>query len=357
MSDQSEVTIKHQSVGVVVPAYRGGPALRDVLTEICQLQPFDTATGMTASISEIIIVCDNPGLVASGPDSLETLASVDKRINIVWLSKNFGQHAATVAGIASSNSDWLVTLDEDGQHDPAYIPNLLRQALSDRSSIVYARPSEPPPHGFARNAASKSVKKAFGLISGTSAQFNSFRLVEGSLARAIAAYVGPNVYLDVALLWALGPPTYCPVPMRSEHSESGYSYRSLLSHFWRLVLSSGTRPLRLIAALGVLLAFSGAAVATVVAYLKLTGNYDAPGWASLMIVLLFIGGSLLVAIAILAEYVGYAVGIVMGKPLYLIANDPSRRAWARVPAPPPTPSSPDAGSTDSTAPDGSRIQV
>ena len=56
----------------------------------------------------------------------------------VWLSRNFGQHAATLAGMASSGGDWIVTMDEDGQHDPAYIGAMLDVALAEQASVVYA---------------------------------------------------------------------------------------------------------------------------------------------------------------------------------------------------------------------------
>lgn len=320
------VPMRHQSVAVVVPVYRGGIGLTQVVNEICMLTEIEVLEHVDAAISEIVLVCDNPSLANDSGEGLQQLGSVDSRIRIVWLSRNFGQHPATVAGIASTNADWIVTMDEDGQHNPVFIPDMLRKAQSQYSSLVYANPTEGPPHGVVRNVASRSAKRIFGLITGTHVQFNSFRLMEGAIARSVAAYVGADVYLDVALLWALGPPAYCPVPMRSEASKSAYSYRRLLSHFWRLVLSTGTRPLRLVAGLGALMATLGLIAAIFVVYSKLIGAYDSPGWASVMITVILVGGALLVAIAVLAEYVGYAVGIVMGKPLYVIAHDPSQRA-------------------------------
>ena len=70
-------------------------------------------------------------------------------VRSVWLSRNFGQHAATLAGMASSGGDWIVTLDEDGQHDPSYIGAMLDVALDEQASVVYARPVNPAPHGGA----------------------------------------------------------------------------------------------------------------------------------------------------------------------------------------------------------------
>ncbi len=83
------------------------------------------------------------------------------------------------------------------------------------------------------------------------ADFSSYRLVVGEVGRSVAAYAGPGIYLDVAISWVARRIVTCPVEMRDEGDRpSGYSLRSLVSHFWRLVLSSGTRPLRWVSVLG-----------------------------------------------------------------------------------------------------------
>ena len=77
--------------------------------------------------------------------------------------------------------------------------------------------------------------------------FHSYRLVLGEVGRSVAAYAGAGVYLDVALGWVAGTAATCPVRLRAEGDRpSGYSLRRLLSHFWRMVLTSGTRLLRLV---------------------------------------------------------------------------------------------------------------
>jgi hypothetical protein len=117
--------------------------------------------------------------------------------------------------------------------------------------------------------------------------------------------------------------------MRAESAGSSYSTRQLLSHFWRMVLSTGTRPLRLIAAAGVIVAFVGLVVAVVVAERRLSGAFPAPGWTSVMVALLILGGGLFITLAVLAEYVGFAVRNSIGKPLYVKAEHVDARAlWA-----------------------------
>jgi glycosyltransferase involved in cell wall biosynthesis len=243
----------------------------------------------------------------------------------VWLSRNFGQHPATIAGMASSGGEWIVTMDEDGQHDPGDIGSLLDAALRDEAKLVYAAPTNRAPHTAFRRLTSRSSKKVINVLSGgaDATVFHSYRLVLGEIGRSVAAYAGQGVYLDVALSWVAGSPTTAPVVLRDEgERQSGYAPRTLASHFWRMVLTSGTRGLRLVALLGVACAILGVLLAAWLAIGKVAGNDVIQGWTSLMIVILLCAGALLFSLGVVAEYIGVAVNMALGKPLYLIVSDP-----------------------------------
>ncbi len=243
----------------------------------------------------------------------------------MWLSRNFGQHAATLAGIAASGGEWVVTMDEDGQHDPGAIGALLDTAMAEQADVVYARPTNEPPHGLVRNAASRGAKWLVERLAkgAPAAEFNSYRLVLGEVARSVAAYAGPGIYLDVAIAWVARRVTTSPVEMRAEGDRpSGYDVRSLVSHFWRLVLSSGTRPLRWVSALGAAAVLLAPLVAVALIIGRAVGSWEAPGWTSTMILLMVATGVILFSLGVIAEYVGMAVNRAMGKPLYLPVRDP-----------------------------------
>jgi undecaprenyl-phosphate 4-deoxy-4-formamido-L-arabinose transferase len=246
-------------------------------------------------------------------------------VRAVWLSRNFGQHAATLAGMASSGGEWVATLDEDGQHDPAALGSMLDTALHQQAGVVYALPTNDPPHGVVRNLASRAAKWMVDrLVAGGAPRlFNSYRFMLGEVARGVGAYAGAGVYLDVALGWIAGDVATCPVELRQEgRSGSGYTMRTLASHFWRMVLTSGTRLLRLVSVLGVLFAAVGVVVAVILAVDRLTGPAVVQGWTSVMVVVLLAAGAILFSLGIVAEYLGVAVNMAMGKPLYLITSDP-----------------------------------
>lgn len=320
-------------VSIVVPVYQGERTLPTLLAEIePMVQEFRTPDGHRARVSEVVLSHDN------GPDAsdrvIRELAAVHHFLKPVWLSRNFGQHAATLAGIASTGGDWVVTLDEDGQHDPAFIPSMLDTALRERAQVVYASPENVAPHGAVRNAASKGAKrvleKVFG--GGDASVFNSYRLILGEVGRSVAAYSGTGVYLDVALSWIANSIVTSPVMLRSEGDRSsGYSYRSLLAHFWRMVLTSGTRGLRLVTITGALFALFGVLFAIYLTISRLAGGaIEEEGWTSIMVLLSLATGMILVSLGIVAEYLGVAVNMALGKPAYLIVRDPAAGPLGRL---------------------------
>jgi glycosyltransferase involved in cell wall biosynthesis len=311
-------------ISVVIPVYAGRTTLPAVVREIKGLtEPFVTKDGHLAQVTELFLVHDH------GPDgSDEIIRELTRELDFVrpvWLSRNFGQHAATLAGMSSSGGDWVVTMDEDGQHDPAYIGAMLDRAMSEQSSVVYAKPTNAPPHGLVRNVTSKGSKWLVEQLTGHKGAnvYHSYRLVLGEVARGLAAYAGAGVYLDVALGWVAGEVTTCPVAMRAEGDRpSGYRLRSLMSHFWRLVLTSGTRLLRFVSLIGAAFALLGVATALVLVASRLVGGILVPGWTSVIVLVIVSTGAILFSLGIVAEYLGVAVNMAMGKPLYLISTDP-----------------------------------
>lgn len=197
--------------------------------------------------------------------------------------------------------------------------------MRESATLVYAKATNEPPHGFARNLASRAAKRVVASLTGNGAttQYQSFRLILGELGRSIAAYANGGVYLDVALGWGATNVTVAPVAMRAEgRAQSGYSPRKLIGHFWRLVLSTGTRALRLVSVLGVVFGAVGILLAIVFGVHRLLGGELPVGWTSLICVILVGTGTILFSLGVISEYLGAAVNMAMGRPPYLIISDP-----------------------------------
>src|SRR5262245_38590243 len=114
-------------VSVVVPVYQGERTLGRLVAELEPLtHPQRTPQGHLFQVAEVILVHD--GAADNSDVVMESLADRYPFVRPIWLSRNFGQHAATLAGVSSTASEWIVTMDEDGEHNPADVGRLLDRA-------------------------------------------------------------------------------------------------------------------------------------------------------------------------------------------------------------------------------------
>lgn len=315
---------KLHRVSVVIPIYQAETTIESLLSEIePHFEVSVTPGGSRFQVCEVLLVHDN------GPDDSDRLIQKLERDHVqvrgVWLSRNFGQHAATLAGMSSTSEEWIITLDEDGQHDPKFMGELIDVAMRERADVVYAKPTNKAPHGLVRNLGSKLAKWSLTKLFAADEALNyqSYRLILGSVGRTVAAYAGSGVYLDVALGWVANRVATAPVELREEGDRSsGYSYARLFSHYMRMILTAGTRGLRVVSGLGIVFALCGSVFAIYLLVSRLFGAPWPAGWTTLTVLLLFATGAILVSLGIIAEYVGTILGAVLGRPAYVIAARP-----------------------------------
>ena len=154
------------SVSVVVPVYYGEVYL-PVLVEHLEMVRGDwRVRSAPMDLSEVIFVDDSA--VDGSPAILDRLAKEHNWITVIHMMRNFGQHAATIAGVLHSSGDWVVTMDEDLQHPPAEIENLLKQAVLDGADIVYGRSAGAVHEARSRDWASKGFKRLMVFLTGNS---------------------------------------------------------------------------------------------------------------------------------------------------------------------------------------------
>ena len=314
------------SVSVVIPVFQVASELSALLDEIAQFfAPRITARGHQYVIEEVILVHDGPE--PEGAAILQELAGQRDRTRIVWLSRNFGQHPATLAGMSASLADWILTLDEDGQFPPDALAALLDNALELKSPVVYGQPLMSTTHALWRRVGSWATRSLFSVLLGTRnwARFSSFRLIQGETGRAVGAYCTNETYLDVALTWVSPRSSSVQVDYRKTQSPSAYSFKRLFAHFVRMFLTMGTRPMRIFAVLGGIAATSGFFLSGALIYRRLVLGFPT-GFASTLALLLVLTGLLLLGLAILSEYVGIIVRSAIGRPLYVHISNPIHSA-------------------------------
>src|SRR3954468_14404912 len=122
-------------LSVVVPVYKGEKPLEALTAEIVPLtKPQTSPAGRPFVVTELVFVWD--GAVDGSAGVIRSLAERHKFVQPIWLSRNYGQHAATLAGMAATSGDWVATLDEDGQHNPADLGRMLDAARAEGVLLV-----------------------------------------------------------------------------------------------------------------------------------------------------------------------------------------------------------------------------
>lgn len=256
---------------------------------------------------------------------MDRLAADHPWITAPHLSRNFGQHAATVAAILHSFGDWIVTLNEDLQHPPDRIEDLLLQAVRRSDDVVYARPKSKAVHGKAwRDDSSRRFKQIMEWPTGTPALrlVNSFRLMRGSIARATASVCIHNTYFDIALTWFTQSISAIDIEMRDERfaasGKSGYTRKKLIQHAQRMLFSSHLRLLSVALWIGGgLFVFSFlAAIYFFFLRLLLPDCIGVEGWTSIFVVVCASAGVLSIMLGIALQYLSTPVLKAHGRPKF-----------------------------------------
>jgi undecaprenyl-phosphate 4-deoxy-4-formamido-L-arabinose transferase len=328
MPDQEDAphSSERVSLSVVVPVYSGADFLKTLVAELDRVRVRWSTEGGPISLTEVIFV-DDAAIDQSG-EIIDLLAREHDWITAIHLARNFGQHPATIAGILHTSGDWVVTLDEDLQHSPARIEDLLRKAILSGADIVYANAHANVHQNHIRDAGSLLYKRAVKLLTGNAqiTAFNSFRLIRGSVARAASSTCGHDTYFDVSLSWFTQRVEIVGMDLKDQRfirsKKSGYSFLKLLSHARRLLMSSGPRVMRAASIFGLLVIASSAVGATLLVLYHLYGGASPilKGWSSLVIIMVMFGGMIIFLIGIILEYLALLVMNAHGKPIFFVID-------------------------------------
>lgn len=314
------------SISVVVPVYSGEKFLHELIQQLDRVRTEWVEKQAPMRLAELILIDD--AAIDASATIVDDLEASHAWVTALHLMRNFGQHAATIAGVLHSSGDWVVTIDEDLQHPPAAIELLLRKAALSGADVVYARPSGAVHEARTRDWASRGFKHMTAILTGNASvvHFNSFRLLRGSLARAASSACGHETYFDVALSWFTNRVQFVLLEIKDQRfissGSTGYSFSRLLSHARRMLLTSRVKAISLLGFIGVLIAAVSAIGGAAVLLQKMIvpSSIVVKGWPSLILVNLFFGGFITFMIAVILEYISILVLSAHGKPLFFVVD-------------------------------------
>jgi glycosyltransferase involved in cell wall biosynthesis len=307
-----------KSVSVIIPVFSSIKTLENLVLELIEyFHKSKKISNLGFELSKIVLVDD--GSVDGSTIVMKKLESNDK-VKSIYLNRNYGQHAAIFAGVLSTTEDVLITMDEDGEHNPEIIENMIEKLELENYDIVYAR-FKHKKFDF-RETLSKQSKKFISFIAKDENinLITSYRAVRGSVFRSAAVYANNGSFLDIALSWISNRVSTVETEKRDSHRDSTYTLSKLVNHFNKLFFAAGIRPLIFLFNIGWITSLGSLLAIGVIVYRKIFSDIEVQGWVSSITVILFIGGIMISAIGLVARYLSAIVETSSGKPFFTIKN-------------------------------------
>jgi dolichol-phosphate mannosyltransferase len=270
------------------------------------------------------IIYINDGSNDSTAAVMEEIRQTDRRVVIVELSRNFGHQAALTAGLDQADGDYVISMDGDGQHPPELIGEMLRLAEAGYDAVITQRLEETG-QSFFKKTTSRVFYRLINSIGNTRVLPGSadFRLLSRRFVEALRAMPEYHRFLRGMVAWAGFKSIILPYkPPTRLAGKSKYSLRKMVALSMDAVFSFSLVPLYIgITAGAVMLVLALAEMAYVLSF-WVTGRQSglAPGWSSLMFVLLVVGGFLMITLGFIGVYVGYIFQEVKRRPVYLVRS-------------------------------------
>jgi undecaprenyl-phosphate 4-deoxy-4-formamido-L-arabinose transferase len=298
-------------ISIVIPVYRSAPILPELVAQV--------AAVIADWNCEVILVND-----ASPDDSWNVIRALALRypfLKGICLARNFGQHNAIMAGLNQASGDVVVIMDDDLQHPPRTIAQLV-DAIRSGHDVCYTRYIGRKHAAWKRlgswfndRVASILLKKPKGLY------LSSYKAITGTIAQQIVRYDGPYAYVDGLILDATRNITVVPIEHQPRHQgEGNYGLRKSISLWLRMATSFSVVPLRIASFAGLILSVVSAVVMLAVIIDKLRHPETPAGWASLATIVLFMGGMQLLCLGIMGEYLGRAYLKLNHKPQFIVRD-------------------------------------
>ncbi len=300
-------------LSLVIPVYNSSKTIAKLVEGLVTL---DISGGF-----EIVLVNDG-----SEDNSAEIcrdiVAKSDAKIVFLDLTRNFGKHNAVLTGLRHTSGRYVVTMDDDFQNAPAEVPKLYQYTKTNDLDVVYTRFAKKQ-HSTFRNLGSKFANFTADLVLNKpkGLYLSSFRCLTRIVVDHITKYAGPYPYIDGLIFQTttrVGSIEVEHLP-RAENS-SNYTLSRLVKLWINILLNFSTLPLRLSLWLGITMAFVSAIGIIYVFIDFFTYGNVAPGWASLMIVVLAFSGLQFIFVGILGEYLGRLFISFGNRPQSIIRN-------------------------------------
>lgn len=301
-------------ISCVMPAYNEAGNLGHVVPHVLE--------ALSALSPHVELVIVNDGSRDATEQVLNDLCAKHPQLVAVNLSRNFGKEAAITAGLETTRGDVVYIMDADGQHPANLLPEML-QKWKQGSDVVYAVRKSRNDQSWMHITFTKLFYKLINWRSRVKIPANAgdFRLMDRQVVEALACMPERNRFMKGLYAWVGFNCTaidYEPLPRAD--GQSNYGFRGALSLAVTGLLAFSVAPLRIVSYFGVLLSFAAMSYGAYVVFDFYWFGNNTPGYASIVVGMMFLSGIQLISIGVLAEYVGRIYEETKRRPTYLLRS-------------------------------------
>ena len=308
-----------RGLSIVVPLYNEAASLERLHGRLVEIAGRLAATRSLAC--EIVYVDDGSrdGTLAIARDLPATALDVQ----VVSLSRNFGKEAALVAGLDHARRGATLFIDGDGRHPTALIEKLVGHWLDDDCDVIYTAKASRANESFIRRA---SVKAFYMLLNwGARPKIpedaGDFRLLSPRAANALRQLPERNRFFKGLSSWiGFRQMRIDYEPEARLDGGSSWNVRRLIGLSISGVTSFTIAPLRLATVIGTILAAIAFTYGLQIVYETLVYGANVPGYPSLFVGIMVLGGMQLIMIGVVGEYIGKILEEIKGRPVYFVAE-------------------------------------
>jgi glycosyltransferase involved in cell wall biosynthesis len=301
-------------LSLVIPMYNEAsvvPHLREAL------EPF---MGELRGETEVILV--NDGSADSTLAQIVAWAYEDRRITVINLSRNFGHQSASTAGLDYASGDAVVLLDADLQDPLAVIHEMIDRYCEGYDVVYGQRVARQGESGFKRISAWLFYRLMRGLVyKDLPVDAGDFRLISRNCLEGLQQLRETHRFLRGMVAWV----GYPQIGVHYERAarvagETKYPLKKMLKFAWTAATSFSVLPLKASIWLGIIATLIGFEEALRATLAIIFHWYAVPGWASLTVLVSFLGGATLISIGLVGEYIGMIYEQSKNRPIYLVSR-------------------------------------
>lgn len=301
-------------ISVVIPIYNEEKNIFNL---------YDRLTGVMQQLGESYeLVFVNDGSRDNSIALIRTLAQRDEKVKFINFSRNFGHQIAVSAGLDNTQGKAVVIIDADLQDPPELIIDLYKK-MQEGYEVVYARRRKRVGESYMKLLTAKYFYRTLAKITSVEIPVDTgdFRIMSDKIVQVLRNMPERNKFLRGQISWAGFRQTFVEYD-RAERAEgeTGYTYRKMISFALDGITSFSDFPLKVATMSGFIVSAIAFLVMLYALYARFVSHDTVPGWTSLILSVLFLGGIQLISIGIIGEYISRISNNVRNRPLYIISD-------------------------------------